>query len=343
MVVPVSYHDLSVAGKQLGLDGSRSGLYKEAVRIIDEMKQKSGGKFPKYCVFENVPGMLSSNKGKDFICAMDMMQNIGFIPDPNIIDAQNMGVPQRRKRVYIVWLNVDYMMRQRTNLSKIITLQVLTEILQSNLVELLKACAIVPEKSDVLGKKLSVDGAKKRMKLFSLQKDDALLMLQKNLDEIQANYARGRGSWDLKVGNDQMEEITLITMAMKSNGLTTEFQPGYIAGLLRTSLDDLSIIEKSSTTSTLTKEIIASKISTYFKMLGNMQNVIGVYIDWLEKTHPMYLNNFEWVLSYLTEMKVCINAAIKHEKSIERMGWYDNVWFCERTRDALESISSVGF
>lgn len=55
--------DLSVAGKQRGLAGERSGLFMEAVRIIREMREKSYGNYPAFAVWENVPGAFSSNKG----------------------------------------------------------------------------------------------------------------------------------------------------------------------------------------------------------------------------------------------------------------------------------------
>ena len=55
--------DMSVAGKREGLDGNRSGLFYEAVRIIKEMRCKTDGKYPRYIVWENVPGAFSSNKG----------------------------------------------------------------------------------------------------------------------------------------------------------------------------------------------------------------------------------------------------------------------------------------
>lgn len=58
--------DLSIAGKRAGLDGARSGLFWEAVRIIWEMLLATGGKYPRFVIWENVPGALSSNKGKDF-------------------------------------------------------------------------------------------------------------------------------------------------------------------------------------------------------------------------------------------------------------------------------------
>ena len=58
--------DMSVAGKRSGLDGSRSSLFYEAIRIIKEMRGATDGKYPRYIVWENVPGAFSSNKGQDF-------------------------------------------------------------------------------------------------------------------------------------------------------------------------------------------------------------------------------------------------------------------------------------
>lgn len=58
--------DLSVAGKQAGLDGDRSGLFKEAARIIKEMREATNGRYPAYAIWENVPGAFSSHKGEDF-------------------------------------------------------------------------------------------------------------------------------------------------------------------------------------------------------------------------------------------------------------------------------------
>lgn len=58
--------DLSIAGKQTGLDGERSGLFMEAVRIIKEMRCATNGRYPAYAIWENVPGAYSSNKGEDF-------------------------------------------------------------------------------------------------------------------------------------------------------------------------------------------------------------------------------------------------------------------------------------
>lgn len=116
--------DMSIAGKRSGLDGSRSSLFYEAVRIVKEMRCKTNGKYPRFIVWENVPGAFSSNKGEDFRCvleeickvkdpkfsvpASDKWANAGEIMGEDfsvawrLFDAQFWGVPQRRKRIYLV-------------------------------------------------------------------------------------------------------------------------------------------------------------------------------------------------------------------------------------------------
>lgn len=63
--------DLSIAGKRAGLAGERSGLFMEQIRVIKEMREESGTAYPRYMVWENVPGAFSSNKGKDFAAVLE--------------------------------------------------------------------------------------------------------------------------------------------------------------------------------------------------------------------------------------------------------------------------------
>jgi DNA (cytosine-5)-methyltransferase 1 len=87
--------DLSVAGKRQGLAGERSGLWFEFARIIDELE-------PKWVVIENVPGLLSSNRGRDFAIIVQWLAERGYGVAWRVLDAQYFGVPQRRRRVFIV-------------------------------------------------------------------------------------------------------------------------------------------------------------------------------------------------------------------------------------------------
>lgn len=116
--------DMSVAGRRAGLDGARSGLFFQAVRIIKEMRAKYGK--PRYAVWENVRGALSSAGGEDFRRVLEELcrvkDNAVDVPRPpkgkwqsagcvmgdgysiawRVLDAQYWGVPQRRKRIYLV-------------------------------------------------------------------------------------------------------------------------------------------------------------------------------------------------------------------------------------------------
>lgn len=122
--------DLSIAGKRAGMAGERSGLFSEAVRIIREMRYATFGAYPKYAIWENVPGAFSSNKGEDFHAVLQSLCRVidpdATIPRPTdarggikwpragailadhyslawrTMDAQHWGVPQRRLRISLV-------------------------------------------------------------------------------------------------------------------------------------------------------------------------------------------------------------------------------------------------
>lgn len=117
--------DLSLAGKRNGLDGSRSSLFFEAIRVIKEMREATNGEYPRWIVWENVPGAMSSCKGQDFRTVLDEICKIKdetvSVPMPEkkwetageimgedysvayrILDAQFWGVPQRRRRIFLV-------------------------------------------------------------------------------------------------------------------------------------------------------------------------------------------------------------------------------------------------
>ena len=126
--------DLSVAGKRAGLkheangddETTRSGLFMEAVRIIKEMRKATNGEYPTFAVWENVPGAFSSNKGEDFRTVLEELIKIveptavmpavpkngwpyadsycgdGWSLAYRTYDAQYWGVPQRRRRIYLV-------------------------------------------------------------------------------------------------------------------------------------------------------------------------------------------------------------------------------------------------
>jgi len=95
--------DLSVAGKRAGLEGGRSGLFYEGMRIISELRKETNGKYPRISVWENVYGALNSNKGDDFETILKEMVEAGaLLCEWRVLDAQYFGIPQRRRRVFVV-------------------------------------------------------------------------------------------------------------------------------------------------------------------------------------------------------------------------------------------------
>lgn len=118
--------DMSIAGRRAGLEGKQSVLFYEAIRIIKEMRCKTNGKYPRWICWENVPGAFSSNKGEDFKAVLDAILGVvcedAEVPMPEknrwpyadlymgdgwsiayrTLDAQYWGVPQRRRRIYLV-------------------------------------------------------------------------------------------------------------------------------------------------------------------------------------------------------------------------------------------------
>jgi len=119
--------DLSIAGLRAGLDGERSGLFNQALRVIREMRIATGNKYPGRIVWENVPGAFSSNRGGDFQTVIEEIAKTAepgiSVPRPSekfgwlaagcvmgdnfslawrVLDAQYFGVPQRRRRIFLV-------------------------------------------------------------------------------------------------------------------------------------------------------------------------------------------------------------------------------------------------
>jgi DNA (cytosine-5)-methyltransferase 1 len=86
--------DVSLAGKRAGLAGSRTGLFWEIIRIARELQ-------PKWFLLENVPGLLTSNGGRDMGTVVGALVELGYGVGWRVLDAQHFGVPQRRRRVFL--------------------------------------------------------------------------------------------------------------------------------------------------------------------------------------------------------------------------------------------------
>jgi len=95
--------DLSIGGAGAGLAGDRSGLFYQGIRIINEIRKATNNEYPAISVWENVAGALSSNDGADFGLIIDEMANSGaMVIEWRVLDAQFFGIPQRRRRVFVI-------------------------------------------------------------------------------------------------------------------------------------------------------------------------------------------------------------------------------------------------
>lgn len=113
--------DLSIAGKRAGLKGERSGLFNDSIRIVREMRAATNGQYPTLYIWENVPGVFSSNSGRDFLAVLQALSET-HLPMPEsgkwagggmvrgrrcdiawrVLDAQHWGCAQRRRRVFLI-------------------------------------------------------------------------------------------------------------------------------------------------------------------------------------------------------------------------------------------------
>lgn len=87
--------DVSLMGKRRGLNGKRTGLFFDAIRIIRALR-------PKFVVFENVPGLLSSNDGRDFQIVLETLAQSGYVGTWRVLDSSFYGVPTKRRRLFIL-------------------------------------------------------------------------------------------------------------------------------------------------------------------------------------------------------------------------------------------------
>ena len=125
--------DMSIAGRREGLDGSRSSLFYEAVRIAKEMRCKTNGRYPRYIVWENVPGAFSSNKGADF---QSVLEEVCSVKDTKFIllDLRG-GRPPERSWQMISVSHGGYLMRSTGEFPSAENVSTLSQILQAGVPE----------------------------------------------------------------------------------------------------------------------------------------------------------------------------------------------------------------
>ena len=288
----------SVAGLRKGLADPRGNLMLTFLALADAKK-------PKWIVWENVPGVLSSNGGRDFACFLDSLEELGYICDVEILDAQFFGVAQRRRRVFVCGQSVDSILNQKTTLSGLTIAQCLTEILHAIWIDAL--CLLGQEPKNLDQASLSRDGVQRRMRLFGILTENCSYeMWRQLLIEVFQKSVPVQKYWDLPNGAKTEKEITLEDLLM---GSSTEGQYILTEESLNKSLEDLYDLMKLYTTLTLTKETIQPKISMFFRI----GEVIGRLILRLSGSSP---NSLSATSSFLTLSQNLTNYARQTSRDI---------------------------
>jgi DNA-cytosine methyltransferase len=314
----------SVAGLRKGLNDPRGNLMLTFLGIADHFK-------PRWIVWENVPGVIS-DKTNALENLLDGLEELGYIVDCDILDAQFHGVAQRRRRIFVCGQHRDDLIAQRTDTSALTIAQCLQEILHSILIEQLKALGKEPQNLDLAH--LSRDGMMRRMKLFGmLGEANNWKLLRKNLIEAYLRYQQGQKKSDAPLGGKEKEHILadqLTDFQMESQFTLTE-------QLLKSTLDDAYEVMKLFTTLTTTNLITQSQIYMCSKAVLNIAKLIAL----LNQSSPSY---WSAGLSTLICLKEYTNYARQTSSDLfAEMEWIQ-AWadFIKQAESASDFIGSVG-
>lgn len=271
--------DVSIAGRRAGLAGERSGLWFEFKRIIEEL-------LPRFVVIENVPGLLSSNGGRDIQIIIDALTQIGYTVDIDIKDAQEFGVPQRRRRVFLTCVRLDDLLQRRTDLSKQISADLLSQILLNAWGATQQVSSLVPLHS-VYEKPIErcVSLLSKMTGLLEITRERlACKKYQNGLDALLDQFGEeGKNSESglIKRSEIQKGENSGKTV-MYPFDLKAENGDMNISSWLREYLDAVCETGKGCTTSTLKNQITDHQIYIFSVMALLITERILLSTDWSE-------------------------------------------------------------
>ena len=245
----------SVAGLRKGLADPRGNLALTFLSIVDKKR-------PTWVVFENVPGLLS-DKDNAFVVFLDAIEELGYIADVDILDAQYFGVPQRRRRIFVCAQSRESLLNARTISSALTISQCLAETLLLILTVLKnQSVTELPDLGFDAGKpSLSLQ---RRIKLFSMEKEGIAQILHENLTVLHQSYEQEQKGSGSKIGRNGLEAIK-ISGGIKSPRFSKEIED-WREGFLNTEsswnniLEEVLKIANECIISMPTKETIESKI-----------------------------------------------------------------------------------
>lgn len=321
----------SIAGKRQGMDDPRSGLWSHVVRLLRETGAD-------WFLGENVPGLLSVNNGRDFVMVMTDLNDLGYITDVNVYDAQFFGVPQRRRRVVLTCQRAETLLRRKTITSALMLAQSLIEISLLSLVVLSQGCARGSAPWDSL--EACVDGLRKRIALFGMLRPKASIYETwlPVLAGESVRQALARSASGSRPGGNIGDEPTP-TAGTSSSDLTGS--PAAISLNTASSwsalLDALLPMARSCTTSTPSRPTTTQAIYTCAQVLLNISEYIAALSSWSPDC-------WQPVSSALTAIEVLTNYARSTNGDLIAWmdGLHDLIDFVAPAERALHALRRAG-
>jgi DNA-cytosine methyltransferase len=309
----------SSVGFRKGLNDPRGNLTLQFLKLVDVKK-------PKWVVWENVPGVLS-DKTNAFGCFLDGLEELGYVVDVDILDAQFFGLAQQRRRVFVCGQSVESLLNGTTVSSSLTIAQCLVEILHGLFLGLCEpSVSGLPNSGSP---SLSEDGVRRRMRLFKITgENQSFGRLQNSLIEAFQKSRQDAGNWGLPSGASEKERIQddrLTDFATAGQFLLT-------GPSLSDALDESFQAMKSSITSTLTNSTNLTQIFSCMKAVL----LIGKLTCRLRRSSPP---SWQAGLSFLTAMEDFTDYARQADREIleQAVGvqpWSDFI----READHLKSI-----
>lgn len=260
----------SIAGLRGGLGDERGGLTLEFLKLAQRTN-------PEWIVWENVPGVLSDKTGA-LVALLDGLESLGYVVDVDILDAQNHGVPQRRRRVFVCGQKAQSIVQERTISSALTIAQCLAECLALSL-DVLSVQSAIDCKSWAFDVSRPAHSLQRRMRLFGIGSETTAQMLADNLAVLHKWSANEQCGSDSARGSDRSKT----TEDTKSPKLTSqaaevgEYQSTGKSWLI--TLDEALQVMNECITSTPARETTESKIYTCAKVMLRIAERITQSMD----------------------------------------------------------------